>query len=56
MDDKLIIHYIYINKYDKYDTVIPEQVLKLTKLYVNHDNLEFKINNSPLYNFGFPCQ
>ena len=45
MDDKLIIHYIYINKHDKYDTVIPQQVIKLTKLYVNYDNLEFKIHN-----------
>jgi hypothetical protein len=45
MDDKLIIHYIYINKYDKYDTVIPKEVLQLTKLYVKYDNLEFKIHN-----------
>ena len=45
MTDKLIVHYIYINKYDKYDTVIPEQVLNLTKLYVNYENLEFKIHN-----------
>jgi hypothetical protein len=45
MGDKLIIHYIYINKQDKYDTVIPEQVLQLTKLYVNNDNLEFRIHN-----------
>jgi len=45
MTDKLIVHYIYINKYDKYDTVIPDEVLQLTKLYVNYDNLEFKIHN-----------
>jgi DNA-binding Lrp family transcriptional regulator len=45
MTDKLIVHYIYINKHDKYDTVIPEQVLQLTKLYVNYENLEFKIHN-----------
>ena len=45
MDDKLIIHYIYINKHDKYDTEIPAQVLQLTQLYVNYDNLEFKIHN-----------
>ena len=45
MTDKLIIHYIYINKHDKYDTIIPEQVLQLTNLYVKCDNLEFKIHN-----------
>lgn len=43
--DKLIVHYIYINKYDKYDTTVPEQVLQLTKLYVKHENIEFKIHN-----------
>ena len=45
MADKLIVHYIYINKYDKYDTTIPEEVLKLTKLYVEYENIEFKIHN-----------
>jgi len=45
MTSKLIIHYIYINKYDKYDTLIPEQVLQLTKLYVHYENIEFKIHN-----------
>jgi hypothetical protein len=45
MSHKLIVHYIYINKYDKYDTVIPEEVLQLTKLYVHYENLEFKIHN-----------
>ena len=44
MTDKLIVHYIYINKHDKYDTVIPEEVMQLTKLYVKYDNLEFKIH------------
>lgn len=45
MTGKLIVHYIYINKYNKYDTSIPEQVLNLIKLYVDHDNLDFKIHN-----------
>jgi len=45
MTDKLIVHYIYINKHDKYDTVIPEQVLNLKKLYVAYENLEFRIHN-----------
>ena len=45
MADKLIVHYIYINKHDKYDITIPEQVLKLTKLYVKYENIEFKIHN-----------
>jgi len=45
MTDKLIVHYIYINKHDKYDTQIPEQVLQLTKLYVDYENIEFKIHN-----------
>ena len=45
MTDKLIVHYIYINKHDKHDDVIPEQVLNLKKLYVAYENLEFKIHN-----------
>ena len=45
MVDKLIVHYIYINKHDKYDTRVPEQVLQLTKQYVTHENIEFKIHN-----------
>lgn len=45
MTDKLIVHYIYINKHDKYNTIIPDEVMQLTKLYVKYDNLEFKIHN-----------
>lgn len=44
MDDKIIVHYIYVNKHNKYDTTIPEQIIQLQKLYVNYNNLEFKIH------------
>ena len=40
----LNIHYIYINKNDKFCTKIPVQVKKLKKLYVKDNSIRFKIH------------
>ena len=42
--NKLIIHYININKNDKFCTKMPVQVNKLKKLYVKDKSITFKIH------------
>lgn len=49
--DNIIVHYIYINKHDKFSTEIPEQVQKLTTLYVKDKSIRFMIHSyTSLYN------